>query len=340
MTYLMVKEALEAPEIIRRKLAGDKAVLGEAVRYIQERSPYVVASVARGSSDHAAGLVNYLISSRLGILTTSLPPSLVTLHHAPLDFSRSLVLAISQSGASPDLVQVMTTARERGAATLAMINQPHSPLADAVDCVLPLGAGPEQAIAATKTFLASLVTGLELVAAWQNNLKLSRDLLELPDLLAAATQCERSRELASLQQADHLIVLGRGAAYPIAQEVALKFNEVCRLPALAYSSAEFKHGPISLIRAGSPVLIIGSRGPELPGVQDTVRELQQLGANVIFVAPDGIEKASLGYPKARQPLFDPIVAIQALYPLIAEIAVARGYDPDRPCHLQKVTRTI
>lgn len=340
MNCLMIKEALEAPELVHLKLAHNRLNLQETGEYLREFDPAMVVSIARGSSDHAASYISYLISTRLGILTSSLPPSLVTLQQARLRFQKVLALAVSQSGASPDICVALKYARDAGAATLALINQPNSPLEKISERSLQIGAGREQGIAATKSYIATLVTGLSLIAEWQSNLKLRRDLLSLPEILQTAANCSWTQRVGIFRNLDRLIILSRGMGFPIAQEIALKCNEVCRLPALAYSTAEFKHGPIALLRPRDVVLVLGVRGSELTHIQETVRELKHLVSRVFFIAPEGTSKTPFTYPKSHQPLFDPVIAIQAIYPFLANIAIARGYDPDQPPYLQKVTRTM
>lgn len=340
MNFLMIDEARESPERVRLKLNEDSRPIRDAAERIREYNPFFVVTIARGSSDHAASFLSYVISSRLGLVCASLPPSLVTLHDAKINFDGCLALAVSQSGASPDLGLALQRARSGGACTLAIINQEQSALEKIAEITLRMGAGEEKGVAATKTFITSLISGLLLLSEWDDRVCSRKDFDALPDILNKALAAEHSPAWDSLEQSRNLIVLSRGLGFPIAQETALKFNEVCRLHALAYSTAEFSHGPMALIREGDPVLLIGIRGPELASMQETAGFLRGLGADVIFLAPEGTEGATITYPRASLSLFDPIVAVQALYPCIAKVAALRGFNPDQPSNLKKVTRTF
>ncbi|WP_176737050.1 SIS domain-containing protein [Oligoflexus tunisiensis] len=339
MKHLMIEEALAAPRLIQQHIDQPHPQWQEFFQELRTRSVLQLVTIARGSSDHAAQYFSYAVARRMGLMPVSLSPSLLTLHEAALRWGHALTLAISQSGASPDLCHAMQKAKDGGALTLALINQADSPLSRVARHVLPMGAGEERSVAATKSFLLSLVNAVMMLGFWEDDQALWSTLKRLPDRLDHALQMTRDHNL-DFVQASSLLVLSRGQGLPIAQEIALKFNEVCRLPALAYSAAEFRHGPMALVRAGDPVLVIGLRGPELPGLLDTVNFLKELGASVIFVAPEGTPHASMPYPVDGDALCDPIVAAQILYPLIARLALRRGYDPDQPAHLRKVTMTL
>jgi glucosamine--fructose-6-phosphate aminotransferase (isomerizing) len=340
LNYQMIDEARQSPAVVRQRLVDDYRQIEDIAEGIRRFQPSFVATIARGSSDHAASFLAYVISSRLGLLCSSLSPSLVTLHGAALNFKNCLALAVSQSGASPDLGHALQKAHDGGAFTVAIVNQLQSPLEQIAQKTLRMGAGEEKGIAATKTFISSLVSGLLLLAEWDKRVCAREDFDSLPDLLEQALSAGDSPAWNRLERSANLIVLSRGLGFPIAQEIALKFNEVCRLHALAYSGAEFSHGPMALIRPGDPVLLIGVRGPELASIQATATLLKGLGADLIFLAPEGTEGATISYPRGPHILFDPIIAVQTLYPVIARIAAIRGYNPDQPSHLQKVTRTL
>ncbi len=340
MNSLMIDEAMAAPDRVRTALLGSRKSMRAAVEALKRFQPQFAVTIARGSSDHAAAFLAYALSSRLGLLCGSLPPSLVTVHSSPLNFRHCLALAISQSGASPDLREALRRARAGGALALAFVNQEGSELERVADHTVLLGAGEEKAIAATKSFIVSLLCGLLTFAEWDKRIGMFEDFEALPECLDRAVHMPFGSVWGQLETADNLIVLSRGLGFPIAQEVALKFNEVCRLHAMAFSSAEFWHGPMALIRQGDPVLLIGIRGPELAGLVESVQHLRELGASVIFMAPERTPGATVTYPVSSSLLFDPVMAIQALYPVIAKISELRGLDPDRPLHIKKVTRTF
>lgn len=340
LNHLMVEEALRTPALIQAHLEQPHDELKASLQILRELPLTHTVTIARGSSDHAAQFFSYILAQKIGLIPASLPPSLVTLHQAPLRWSGALALAVSQSGASPDLCRTLEQAKAEGATTLALVNQIHSPLASVAQHVLPMGAGEEHSVAATKTFLLSLVNALFMVGLWAQDQSMVNALRRLPFFLEKALQSTRPISLHALQKATSLLVISRGTGLPIAQEVALKFNEVCRLPALAYSAAEFRHGPMALIREGDPVLLLSVRGPEWAGLVETARFLKDLGARVLWVAPEGTPDADIPYPVDEDTTGDPILVTQVLYPLIAKLAASRGYDPDQPAHLRKVTMTL
>ncbi len=336
---LMRAEALEAPQAVARLLAQDEALYAALARQLRDDPPAAVLTVARGSSDHAAQYFGYLVMARLGRLVTSLPMSLVTLVPARLQRQGVLAVALSQSGRSPDLVAPMAYFSEGGARTVALVNEVDSPLAAAARWVLPLHAGPEHSVAATKSFIAQMVAGARLVAAWQDDPALRAALAALPAALDAAAQVEWPAAIAGLQGADRLYVIGRGTGLSVALEAALKLKEVCGLQAEAFSGAELRHGPMALVETGYPVLVLAPAGPALPGLLQLAQDLRQRGARVLLAAPVGTADAEL--PLAAVPHEDlgPIAAVQSFYGMVEALARARGADPDRPRHLSKVTLT-
>jgi glucosamine--fructose-6-phosphate aminotransferase (isomerizing) len=335
----MIEEALQAPALIAAHLTKNEA-MSQCVAAIRDKNPRQLVTLARGSSDHAAQFFSYVMARYVGLIPSSLPPSLITLHDAPLHWQGSWAVAFSQSGSSPDLCRSLEHARRHGAITLALVNQEGSELSRIAQYVLPMGAGAEKGVAATKSFILSIFNALQMVSIWAEDKDLQRVLPRVPMILEKALEATRSHALPHLDKASSLLILGRGQGLSVAQEIALKLNEVCRLPTLAYSTAEFRHGPMALVREGDPVLVLGMRGPEWDGILDTVGFLKDIGASVIFVAPQGTEGADIAFPGDEHPLVDPLISAQILYPLIAKLAVSRGHDPDRPAHLRKVTMTL
>ncbi|MBC7452688.1 MAG: SIS domain-containing protein [Massilia sp.] len=335
----MLEEALTAPDCVSRQLAQDGeryAALGRMLRALPSQS---VLTVARGSSDHAASYCAYLIMARLGHIVASLPMSLVTLTKAPLRTHDTLAIAISQSGQSPDVIAPIDYFRAGGATTIALVNDTGSPLAIAAEWALPLHAGPERSVAATKSFIASLVAGARLVAHWQDDAPLSAALAALPDALHNAVRCDWSAALEVLAPARTIMVVGRGIGFSIALEAALKLKETSALQAEAFSGAEIEHGPMALIDDGYPLLIFATRGPTQAGLIALASAMRARGARVLLAAPDDVAGRDLTLPVAATPDLDPIVAVQAFYVMAAQLSQARGLDPDCPRHLNKVTRT-
>ncbi len=339
LTSLMLKEARSAADYVAVQLTRDQdryAALGAQLR---AAPPASIVTVARGSSDHAAAYCAYLIMARLGRIVASLPMSLVTLNRAPLQVRDALAIAISQSGQSPDVVEPIRYFHAQGASTVALVNQADSPLAAAAQWSLPLHAGVEASVAATKSFIASLVAGALLTAHWQDDAALLDALGQLPQALRAACECDWSAAVEALVPANRLMIVGRGIGFPLALEAALKCKETCAIQAEAFSGAEIKHGPMALIEDGYPLLMFATRGPSQAGMLALAAEMRARGARVLLAAPEDVIERDLTLPVAATPDLDPIVAIQAFYVMAAQLSAARGMDADRPRHLNKVTKT-
>jgi len=339
MTTLMLQEALSSARQVAQQLAGDEgryAALGAALRALP---PQGAVTIARGSSDHAAAYFAYLVMSRTGQLVTSLPMSLLTLYKAPMARQRVLAVSISQSGRSPDLYEPMQVFEKAGATTVALVNDISSPLAQAVDWAMPLHAGPEKSVAATKSFICGLVAGARLAGHWGAHADLLDALKTLPAALEEACLQDWSAAVEPLRTASQLMVIGRGPGLAIAQEAALKFKETCGIQAEAFSGAEVKHGPMALVNDNYPMLIFALRGPAQPSLIALAAEMRGRGARVLLAAPADVPERDLTLATAPQEDLDPITAIQSFYLLVEAVARARGLDPDQPPHLSKVTST-
>ncbi|MFC4454375.1 SIS domain-containing protein [Deinococcus sonorensis] len=336
---LMLQEAREAAEVVRRQA---KQPLSAVVRAIQAAQPRYVVTVARGSSDHAATTLKYAIETHLRLPVMSAAPSVSGVYGADLDYQGALVLAVSQSGGSPDLVEAVERARRNGALTLAMINQPDSPLHQAADLTLPLCAGEERAVAATKSYLAVLTLGARLLQELNPDPALETALARLPDLLdALAAQEELAEQVAAtLVDAQDLLVLGRGLHQGVAAETALKLQETAGLAALAFSTAEFAHGPARLAEPGVQILALQARDATAHLTRDTYRTLRGYGAQLTVVGDDADSPAQLPTPASGHALTDPALSALAIQLLIGHLAVLRGENPDAPPRLSKVTRTV
>lgn len=339
----MRAEALEAPARVAALLAQDGGLVRALGEDLRTRPPRAVVTLARGSSDHAAQHLAYLVMARLGQLVTSLPPSLLTLYGSPLRTEGLLALALSQSGRSPDLVETTQALTAGGARTVALVNDGASPLAAAAGTVLPLHAGPEHSVAATKSVIAQLVAGAWLVAAWQADAALAEAVQGLPAVLAEAATADGSAALELLVAARQLYVVGRGPGLAVAQEVALKFKEVCGVQAEAFSGAELAHGPMTLVQPGWPLLVLAPRGPAQPGLLALARSLHDRGAAVLLAVPGGTHAGDAGRVLDTVPAghadLDAIAMLQTLYPLLERVARLKGRDPDHPPGLSKVTLT-
>ncbi|MFL9864207.1 SIS domain-containing protein [Paraburkholderia fungorum] len=334
----MLKEALASAETVAAQLAEPSHVEALAAKLAQQPR-HVALTVARGSSDHAASYFASLTMSRLGVPVASLPMSVATLQQAPLQVRDQLALAFSQSGKSPDLVGTMEALRKAGALTVAAVNAPNSPLADACEFHLPLVAGPELSVAATKSYIAMLSISAQLVAHWQKDDALLGALNTLPEALQRAGKLDWSKAVDELRGIERMIVIGRGLGLAIAQEAALKLKETSGIQAEAFSSAEVRHGPMELIDRDYPLLVFAPRGPEQAGLLQLARDMQARGARVLLAAPDDVPEATLPLATTAHAALDPIAAILSFYVMAAGLAAARGRNPDAPRHLNKVTET-
>ncbi|MFL9870386.1 SIS domain-containing protein [Paraburkholderia megapolitana] len=334
----MLKEALASADAVAAQLADTSRVEALAAR-LAEAPRDVALTVARGSSDHAASYFASLTMSRLGVPVASLPMSVATLQQAPLRVRGQLAIAFSQSGKSPDLIGTMVALRDAGALTVAAANAPGSPLAAACEWDLPLSAGPELSVAATKSYIAMLSLSAQLVAHWQRDEALLGALRTLPDALRAAGTLDWSSAVVELRGVERMIVIGRGLGLAIAQEAALKLKETSGIQAEAFSSAEVRHGPMELIDRDYPLLVFAPRGPEQEGLVQLARDMKARGARVLLAAPDDVAEATLPVVQTAHPALDPIATILSFYVMAAALAAARGRNPDAPRHLNKVTET-
>ena len=246
---------------------------------------------------------------------------------------------ISQSGASPDLLATAEAARRAGAFVLALVNVPDSPLAAAADEVLELRAGPEHSVAATKSFIASLSAVVQLLAHWQQDHVLLEALARAPDMLQAAWGCDWSPAVPGICESGNLYVLGRGLGLGIALEAALKFKEVCGLHAEAFSTAEVMHGPVTMVQAAFPVMVLAQGDETLEGVRELVNRLAARGTRLITAGVDHRDAINLPTP-AGHPVIEPLLQIQSFYRMVNDVAVRLGRNPDNPPHLSKVTSTV
>ena len=337
---LMFLEAGEAGAVVARQLAANAAPVARAVELLKDRSPDLLLTLARGSSDNAATFLRYWTERRAGLPTGSFAPSVASVYGVTPSLSRAAAVAVSQSGRSPDLLAAANTLREGGALLFALVNDETSPLATIADLLLPLHAGPERSVAATKSFIASLSAMLHLVAAWTADTELDAALTALPSALDKAFALDWSLALPKLVGASHLYVVARGPALGIAQEMALKIKETCGFHAEAFSAAEVKHGPMALVRDGFPVLLLGQQDESL----DSVRELADLfAANGATLLTAGLPRGTPGtaLPVLNAPAaIQPILLVQSFYRLANSLSLARGRNPDTPPGLRKVTETL
>ena len=337
---LLHHEAAEAADTVAHQLERNDTEVRKLAASLRDHAPPFVATCARGSSDHAATYAKYVIETQTGCVTASASPSVESIYSVPLRLREALYIVISQSGASPDLLRSAAAARNAGARVVALVNAENSPLAELADTVIPLQAGPEKSVAATKSFIGSLGAVLHLVAHWKQDAALLGALRALPGQLRQAFELDWSPLVDGLRDMHDLFVLGRGYGLAAAQEAALKLKETCALHAEAFSSAEVRHGPMELVGPRLPVLLFAQQDDALPGVMATARDFHQRGAAVWTAAPGASGRDALPIVPTAQPMCAPILAIQSFYRAVNALAIARGRDPDHPPHLAKVTETV
>jgi glucosamine--fructose-6-phosphate aminotransferase (isomerizing) len=339
-------EILEQPAALARLLDASAAVMTEIQTAIGRRPPRFVLIAARGTSDNAALYAQYLFAVRNGLITALATPSTITLYGARPSMSDALVIGISQSGASPDIVAVVDEGRRQGALTIAITNAPDSALARAAQITVDIQAGPERAIAATKTYttelLAVALLSTALAAATPEE---SADLSAVPGWVEQALGPESTaRSLANGHASrDHSIVLGRGFAYATAREWALKLQELAQVSAFPFSAADFEHGPLALAEPGLPVLVVAPRGAPLDAQRQLLERLKsELGARLLVVSsdPDALQiDEGLPIPAGVSAWLSPLVEIVPAQLYTYYLTIARGLDPEAPRTITKVTET-
>ncbi|MFC0446083.1 glucosamine-6-phosphate deaminase NagB-II [Pseudidiomarina halophila] len=329
MSHQMADEAKSAPEIIARQLENNAERCQQIAAELQAIPPRTIMMIGRGTSDHAGVFAKYLFEVGCGVPVFAAAPSVAGVYKRTLKLEGCLAICISQSGQSPDIVQQAQLAKAGGARVLALVNVVDSPLGRLADDVLPLHAGPELAVAATKSYLASLSALCQLCAYWQKDHELLEGLSALPDALRQAQQLPPQLQAEQLQGLQHCVVLGRGFGYAIAREVALKLKEVLSIHAEAFSSAEFLHGPVTLVEKQLCIIDL-----QIDDEGGSTHEEQMKG-----IAARGAKLIHMHVPVMPHPRLQPLVLMQRFYLDIEQAARQMGLDPDAPPGLKKVTET-
>jgi glucosamine--fructose-6-phosphate aminotransferase (isomerizing) len=333
-------EIAEQPEVLERLLAEEGGAIAAAAREIARRRPRYAVIAARGSSDNAARYGQHLLGRLTRMPVALATPSLHTLYHEPPRYVDGLVIGISQSGESPDIVAVVDEARRQGCVTVAVTNDPSSPLASAATHVLALHAGEERSVAATKTYTASLGVLAALVSTIAGNRARRMELQTMPEAMACQLALDAALDevVAVAAEWERLAVIGRGADYGTAFEAALKLKELTRIAAEAASPADFLHGPIAMIGDGFPVLGIAPPGPTAAGVREVLDAVRERGGEtaVIGKAREGDLRLRL---IAVPDWLSPLVAVIPAQLLAVGVAERLGVDVDQPFGLDKITRT-
>ena len=336
------REIREQPEVLARLL--EDAGVQEVAQTLRDRDPKLIVTLARGSSDHAVTFFSYLAGRTLGLPVASLPPSLLSVYAARLHAESTLAIGVSQSGESSDVVEGLGALRRAGALTVALSNDPESSLVRAADYALLQGAGPEQAVAASKTFMTQMLLLSLLVAYWGEDEALLGALRAVPQALSATLDTAQSslKETAlRLTHARSMYVLGRGLSYAPALETALKLKETCYVHAEAYSSAEFQHGPIAAVNPSDPVLMLSIDDATQESNLEVAAKLRAANADLSLIGTaETADELSVTLPAGLEPVTQAFALMLAGQLLALYLATAKGLDPDAPRHLNKVTKTM
>ncbi len=341
-------EAQEVPVITAKQLEVYAQLLPAFILKIKKFSPQFIVTVGRGSSDHAASFAKYVFETQLNLVTASFAPSIETIYHSPLLLEKTLVVAFSQSGQSSDLCEVMRAAKQSGAMTIAFVNKTSSPLADIAELVIPLCAGEELSVAATKSFVATLTAILAFTAYWKEDKNLLDKLMQLPEYFTQTLPLNWNDAIQDIATRGNVLMLGRGFTFPMAAEGALKLKETCKLHAEAFSSAEVLHGPFALMAGNFPLIVFVPSDEAVTGLSALLDRLTKISTCTYLIAAedrindlmdDSGTRHFLPLPPSLHPLCDPLIAIQAFYLMAEQCAKLRNIDPDKPEHLSKVTNT-
>ena len=342
---ILAQEIQEQPEAVERLLAANTEAVWKLAGEVRGKFQSILVA-ARGTSDNAARYAQYLLGSFNRIPVTLATPSLFSIYqHAP-NLSGTLVLGISQSGKSPDIVAVLAEGRAQGCPTVALTNDPLSPLASQADAVITLQAGKEQAVAATKTYTTSLSAVALLSAALAADESMLTEIRRLPGLMheTLSLNLAITRRMERYRFMQHGVVLGRGYNYATCGEVALKVMELTGTPMLAYSSADFMHGPVGIIQNGYPAFVVAHSGSLLDEMIELLRDLKSRGADLCVISDSPKARAladfTLPIPSSVPEWLSPVTDVLPGQILGWQLALAKGLDPDHPRGLHKVTETL
>ena len=339
-------EIHEQPAAARRQLASSQDALDALAERVRRQSIGSVVIAARGTSDHAAIYGQYLLGVRNGLNVGLATPSVVSIYGAEPDVRDSLVIGISQSGASPDIVAVVEAAARQGAPTVAMTNDPSSPLAATADFVIDLAAGPELAIAATKTYTTSLLAIARLSIALRPDPDAVLALGGVPDAMATVLAAEPDvvETVANVGPIDRCVIVGRGFEYATAREWALKLKELAQVFADPYSSADFRHGPIALVQPGIPAFVLAPAGATAKSMEELIADIGARDVETVVVSDVPATRAlghrSISIPANVPEWLRPVVSIVPAQLFAYHLTIARDLDPEQPRYLSKVTRTV
>lgn len=345
MSEILIKEINEQPHIIQNLIDSEYNEIQNIAEKIKGKFNYAMIA-ARGTSDNAARYAQYLFGAFNEVPIALATPSLYTVYNRPPKLADALVIGISQSGQSPDIVSVIENAKKQGQTTLCITNIPDSPLGNMADFVIPLHCGEEKAVAATKTYTASLTALAMLSIAMSGDSRREKELAGLPPKLEETIQAamETNAKTCRYRYIEHCVVIGRGFNYATAFEVALKIKELTRVVSVPYSSADFKHGPIAAVQPGFPVVMVAPSGEMYEQMKEFSRKMHELQAEIISISDQKeiTESSNLGFriPSGIPEWMSPIACALPGQLFARQLAFEKGLNIDKPEGLSKVTETF
>lgn len=345
MEDILIKEINEQPAIIKNVINLEFKNIISTAKELRGKFKYILIA-ARGSSDNAARYAQYVLGTFNHFQIALATPSIFTIYEEPPDLSESLVIGISQSGQSPDIVSVLKSAKQQNRPTLCITNDPESPLAKTSDHIIPLHVGKERAVAATKTYTSSLTTLAMLSVGFDPDPERQKAIQELPKVIEKSlTDFTKSAENAArYRYMEHSVVIGRGYNYCTAFEIALKIKELTRVVAVPYSSADFAHGPIATVQTGFPIIVVAPTGPMYDHIEQFTDKLLGIGAEIISISDNKnmqkIAKIAFTVPDGIPEWLSPIVNVIPGQLFARKLALEKGLNIDKPEGLTKVTETF
>ncbi|HQV93860.1 MAG TPA: SIS domain-containing protein [Anaerolineales bacterium] len=342
----LFSEINEQPERVAALLAAQQKNVGKIAAEINKRKIEYVFLAARGTSDNAGRYANYLLGAMNGLPLALATPSLFTYYNRPPKLKNALVVGVSQSGASPDIVAVLEEGKKQGCLTLSITNESNSPLAHASDFVLDIQAGKEKAVAATKTYTTELMTIAMLSAALNGNKIQWGELKQVAGWMKSVLKHHDfiSQAVQRYRYIDQTVVLGRGFNYATAFEWALKLKELSYIIAEPYSSADFAHGPIALVESGYPVFAVAPKGKVFNSMRQMLQRLKkEISAELVVISNDkralSLAQVPLSIPADVPEWLSPLVSIMPAQLFAYHLTLAKGYDTEKPRTIHKVTKT-
>jgi len=333
-----LNESLSIPKILEKFIKEDKnAYLKIKNLFLNKKIQYIV-TIARGSSDSAAMFSSYLFAQFLGLPTYSLPPSIITLENSKFDFSKALIIVISQSGMSKDLIFCERKCRLMGGQTIVLSNNLNSPFIKDANYFLFLNSGEEIGVAATKTFISTLLCIIKLIANICNNKKLIDKIKDLPEIIEKEQNNLWNENIIN-KKISNGFILSRGIGYALSTEISLKFKELCQEQIESYSSAEVMHGPKSLIDKNFKVFTLSMIGKSGFHIEKSLELMKKQSKFIYSIGPNNTSKYSMPYKTTNFIELDSIIVMSKIYPLIIKYSLLKGLNPDKPRYLKKITNT-